>query len=344
MRFSLLITLFLIGAVAGELVRTQSSDPLSIVWKKSTPLTEPRSGYASGVIDGKLVIAGGTYWEGKPEHWIKKIYSSRTHAFDPASQTWKQLPEAPVTLGYAASTVANDRLFLFGGYTGQGINHDIFVLEKKQNRYRWARYGWFDPDRVFALALAARKSIYILGGTTCFEAYDPAGTCCTTKTATNTLMSIEVDHPERGWHERSPYPGAKRWLPATVTDGKSIWMLGGFYQESAKDPPTTFADVLRYDIERDQWESMAPLPTAAKDAQPVSALWVENRILLFTFARKVWQLDPATSTYSEVAPLPEKVSVDRFVLIGDKIIGASGESDPEGPRRRSEWTFVGTVK
>jgi Kelch motif protein len=182
-----------------------------------------------------------------------------------------------------------------------------------------------------------------LGGTTRFEAYDEAGTCCTTKTATSTLMSIEVAHPERGWHERRPYPGAKRWLPATVTDGKSIWMLGGFYQESAKDPLTTFADVLRYDIKREQWALLAPLPKAVKDAQPLTALWVRNRILVFTFARSVWQLDPATSTYSEVSPLPEKVSVDRFVLIGDHIVGASGENDPEGPHRRSEWTFIGTL-
>jgi hypothetical protein len=48
-------------------------------------------------------------------------------------------------------------------------------------------------------------------------------------------------------------------------------------------------------------------------------------------------------TYRELTPLPEKVIVDKFVLLDDRIIGAGGENEPEGPRRRSEWSFIGRL-
>jgi len=41
--------------------------------------------------------------------------------------------------------------------------------------------------------------------------------------------------------------------------------------------------------------------------------------------------------------MPEAVAVDQFFWLHDRIFGAGGESQIEGPRRRSEWTFVARV-
>ena len=35
-----------------------------LTWNLSTPMPEPRSDYAVGAMDGKLIIAGGTWWMG----------------------------------------------------------------------------------------------------------------------------------------------------------------------------------------------------------------------------------------------------------------------------------------
>ena len=72
------------------------SSPAEITWRESTPMPEPRSGYAAGALDGRLVLAGGTYWEGTKGNWTKKIFTPATHAFDPVSQQWQKLPDAPV--------------------------------------------------------------------------------------------------------------------------------------------------------------------------------------------------------------------------------------------------------
>jgi hypothetical protein len=55
----------------------------------------------------------------------------------------------------------------------------------------------------------------------------------------------------------------------------------------------------------------------------------------------VWKFDLNSQTYQDLAPLPEAASVDRYVWLNDRIIGASGENFIEPPRRRSECVFMG---
>src|ERR1700730_339118 len=50
-------------------------------------------------------------WEGTKGRWTKKVFSASTHAFDPKTQTWEKLPDAPILFGYAAYTVIDNKLF-----------------------------------------------------------------------------------------------------------------------------------------------------------------------------------------------------------------------------------------
>ena len=71
-------TLFLLGlaglcAIPGCSPASDPSAPgAKLQWKKSTPLPEPRAGHAAGLLDGKFVIAGGTWWEGEKATGPKK--------------------------------------------------------------------------------------------------------------------------------------------------------------------------------------------------------------------------------------------------------------------------------
>ena len=46
------------------IVAEQALSPFSLQWQQSDSFPEPRSGYSGDVLDGRLVIAGGTYWDG----------------------------------------------------------------------------------------------------------------------------------------------------------------------------------------------------------------------------------------------------------------------------------------
>ncbi len=310
-------------------------------WTKSTPLPEPREGYAAGVLDGKLIIAGGTYWLGEKGNWTKKLFSASTHAFDPATQKWQQLPDMPFTLGYSASTVVNNRLYVIGGYTGTEESPKVLILAKQGNEYIWKEAGKLPDTRLFAKAASIGSSIYLLGGVRQFEPTDDTGTCCTSKTATNQLMVFDTTKPDANWRQLAPYPAAAKWLFAAVADEKNIWMFGGIYSENPGDPMTRFRDVLRYNIGEGTWTTLPPLPPQVLETAPLSPLLLDDKILLMSYAKTAWQLDPQTMAYSKQSALPEEVIVDRFVWIDDLIIGAGGESKIENPHRRSPWTFVG---
>jgi N-acetylneuraminic acid mutarotase len=318
------------------------SHDVSFHWTKSTPFREATSGYAAGVIQGKFVIAGGTYWEGTANHWKKKVFSSATYLFDPTTQEWQRLANLPVPLGYPASAAVDNRLFVLGGYNGHNANREIFTLTKEGNEYVWKTFGKLPFDRIFGKAVTIGKDIYLVGGSTQFEPLDAIGTCCTSKTATNSLLVFNLARPERGWRELAPYPGATRWLFSAEGDGKAIWMFGGRYQANPKDPLQLYPEVLRYSPVDAKWKLMTYLPIDLWGTSSVTAVFADGRMLLIGSIGKTWQLDLNLLKYEELAPLPEAVEVDKFVWLANHVIGSGGEnSTDDGPRRRSESTFIG---
>ena len=336
--------LFLLSGIGLPLVlqatsRTAQCETLH--WTKSTPLPEPRAGHATGVLHGKLVIAGGTYWKGKKGNWTEKVFSARTHAFDPLTQTWEQLPDAPVPFGYAAYTVVANRLFVLGGYDGQQESQNILVLSRQGKEYVWEIFGELPTTRLFGWAGTVGSSIFLLGGVTRFEPTDEAGSCCTSTTATNRLQIFDTNTPDQGWRDLAPYPGGKRWLFSAETDGDNLWMFGGIYTANGEDPSQKFSEVLRYSVSEKAWHKLSPLPPDTLKETPLSTLFVDGKILFMSFSKTVWQLDLATQRYSKLPPLPEEAFVDRYVWLNNQIIGTGGENKIESPRRRSESTFIG---
>lgn len=118
-------------------------------------------------------------------------------------------------------------------------------------------------------------------------------------------------------------------------------MFGGIHQEKKDDPTKKFREVLRYDLAEANWKAMPPLPEGTLNTDPLTSLIINDKIVFVSFAGRVWQLDLKTLEYSELNRFPEEVFVDKFVWLNHRIIGAGGENKIEGPRRRSDWTFIG---
>ena len=127
-----------------------ASDPTApgakLHWRKSTPLPEPRAGHAAGLLDGKFVIAGGTWWEGEKGNWTQKIFSASTHAFDPETETWERLPDAPFPFGYSAYAVVENRLYVLGGFDGRQEIRKILRLSRQGDEYRVGGLRRAAPD------------------------------------------------------------------------------------------------------------------------------------------------------------------------------------------------------
>jgi N-acetylneuraminic acid mutarotase len=310
-------------------------------WSLVMPMPEPRSDYAAGVVGGKLVVAGGTFWTGSKGHWIRKHFTASVHAFDPRTQTWQKLPDLPVPLGCAGAAVAGGKLYIIGGFTGSKVNRKIFVLEKRQADYVWSDVGEVPFDRVYPRVVAVGAALYLLGGTRRFEPRDPTGTCCASGTATRDFMLLDTNHLANGWHNLPPYPGPLRFYFSAETDGRAVWMFSGIYQASPQDVIHTYDDVSRYDISSGKWDNTHKLPQVSKETNPPSPVFVGDGIVLVNDFQTVWKLDTQTQTYLTLTPLPRAAAVDKFIWLNDQIIGASGENFIDPPRRRSEWVFAG---
>lgn len=335
-------------SVASGMVCHPSASPSGeclLRWTESTPMPESTSDYAAGVLDRRLVIAGGDYWEGSSGQWTRKLFSSKVWAFNPVLQVWQRLPNLPVPLSEAASVVIGRRLFVLGGYTGREVNRTIYTLTQSPRGYVWRYFGAFPFNRVTAVAVGVGTRIYVLGGLTKFEAQDTKGTCCNTRTATNSFMVLDASHPKKGWRQLPPLPGPRRFFFTAVANKKAIWIFGGRYQSKTEGPIENFSRlVFRYDIAKARWQAMKPLPAESPTADPPSPVRVGGKILLITNTKTAWQLDPETKQYRVLPAFPKAVLVDKFVWFDNRVIGAGGESIPEGPRRRSDSTFIGQCR
>ena len=215
-------TLFLLGlaglcAIPGCSPASDPSAPgTKLQWRKSTPLPEPRAGHAAGLLDGKFVIAGGTWWEGEKGNWTQKIFSASTHAFDPDTESWERLPDAPFPFGYAAYTVVENRLYVLGRLRRPaGEPQDPEVIPKG---------GWLP---VGGLRRAARDPPVRMGGQLRgFPVPAGRGGALRTHRRDGHLLHLQDGHQPA---ERPGHGLSRKGLAGTVTLSrqKTLALLGG---------------------------------------------------------------------------------------------------------------------
>lgn len=329
-----------VAALAAGLPLASLSAASLVTWRESTPAPEPRAGYAAGVIGGKLILVGGTYWEGEKGNWTKKVFAAAADAFDPQKQTWEKLADCPVTLGYPACTQVGETIYVLGGLQNGEASSAIRTLKKTGAKYEWRAEGALPEPRLFAAAVTIGRTIYVVGGARQFEPFDAIGTCCTTNTVTATVWAFDTANPAKGWKTLAPVPGGLRWQLKAVTDGTDIFVFGGSFQAKQGDPVKKLKEVLRYEVAKDSWTTAGEMPESMQGSALVPA-----RGLFFLLGSKnqVMTFDPKTTKFAPADPLPRDVYVDYFAWIDPFLVGATGETAVESPRRRSPWTFIGRL-
>ncbi len=128
------------------------------VWEEIAPLPTPRFALEAVVMDGKIVTFGGVAFT--PEGFNN---FSHLEIYDPASNSWSQ-PELhlPWTAAGAGACIADDKLFIFGGYSGDGISDHAACYDPASGEWQLLPPI---PQPLAAMGVAAiGKSIYLLGG------------------------------------------------------------------------------------------------------------------------------------------------------------------------------------
>jgi len=234
----------------------------------SLPGQLKRGGHVGGIVDGKVIIAGGTDWslDKKTKSWLKNTAVFR-------DGNWKLGPDLPRPVAYSMYAYDDQGVYVAGGTSnGKSDLTDAYNLRSLKKGSRWQSL----PPLPVAVAYGAGA---ILNG----KFYVACGSIDTVKT--NRMWVLDVNTKGSSWHECVPVPGVGRILPALVGAGKYLYLLGGLSNVS---PLTPLKEVYRYDPQKDQWVRLPDLPL---DGYAWSAGSIDDSHLLVT-GRAYGKVDP----------------------------------------------------
>ena len=246
-------------------------------WTAGTPLADPRTEVAAAPLHGEVVVVGGFRADGSN--------SGRVDAYSPVSDSWRRLPDLPVTVDHAAAASYRGRLYVVGGY---GVNRRPLRAAFVFDGTRWRRLP--APPEARAAAAAATTAagrLYVVGGrseaglavttlvldlrterwsrlagTTPREhlaaaalgglVYAVAGRKAGYDTNTRTVEML--DPRSRRWRTLPPIPSSRGGTGAAAIAGRIV-SVGG------EEPAGTIADVWAYNVRARRWSRLPDLPT-----------------------------------------------------------------------------------
>jgi dihydrodipicolinate synthase/N-acetylneuraminate lyase len=201
----------------------------------SLPENLSRGGHIGGVVEGKVIIAGGNTWSKDKitKSWLKD-------AAILSNDKWIAGPVLPNPVAYSMYA-SDDSGVYFAGGTDDGKS-------TLQNAYRLnsLKEGWKPLPKLpiginSGAGAIVNSKFYVAGGST-------GGA------STNKMFALDLKNVNSPWREVEPFPGSARMFPSLVASGKYLYLLGGMLDGLALN------DAYRYDPESNKWTKLADLP------------------------------------------------------------------------------------
>ncbi|XP_055335694.1 kelch-like protein diablo [Paramacrobiotus metropolitanus] len=157
-------------------------NPTTNEWQEVAPVQVRRSCHGVAALNGRIYAAGGCHLDVNDE--FTKL--SSVECFDPQTNSWQFVAALPVALDDVAMVAFKDRLYLFGGDSGESeavprLSNKLFCYDPVLNA--WSELADMPTARRWCSACISPSGlIYLMGGDVgepekcvrCTEAYDPA--------------------------------------------------------------------------------------------------------------------------------------------------------------------------
>jgi N-acetylneuraminic acid mutarotase len=247
-------------------------------WQRHAPVPEPRTEVAAGVARGEIVVVGGFVASGGN--------SARVDAYSIERNTWRRLPDLPVSVDHAAGASANGNIYVVGGYgADRAPLKGTFVLGQDET---WRQLAPLPDARAAAAAAIARGKLYVLGGVDGRRSLARVAFALDLRTGrwaripgpgprehlaaaasgtrvfalggrsagidTNSALFEAYDPAKRRWTRLAPVPQARGGTGATLVNGRIV-SIGG------ERPQGTIRSVYAYDLKTRRWRRLADLPS-----------------------------------------------------------------------------------
>lgn len=286
------------------------------------------SALCAGVIDGKIMIAGGCNFPDVPAaDGGKKVFYQDVYVAPLTGDTvfkWKKIGELPEAAAYGVTISTEKGLICVGGTTATQSLSDVFLLSLHEDTLKTDILPSL-PVTIDNMAGALLEhSVYIIGGNV-------------NGIPSSKVYSLDLRDIAKGWQQETDIPGEPRVQPVCVAQAGKLYVWGGFAPAVGEHSASLTVNGYMYAPETKVWTPVAtPRDIEGNDVSlggGVGAPFGEGLILCAGGVNKDIFLKALQGIYAGKEYLSHPVEWYRF---NDNLMLYHPQTD--------EWTILGKYK
>ena len=269
-----------------------------------------------GMIDGSVVMFGGTNWENNTKQWLDEIWS-----YHEKKMTWLERGRLPHPMAYAAAGSTDRGIYFVGGSDGTNALQDISLLDADFNVNRMA---CISQRFVYSGAVLTDSEFFILSGTP--DASDLGGL---------TGQFFVIDTLSGRTRQLPDYPGGKLALTALAMLDGFGYAFGGSFFQSPEKVAVNVNSAFAFSIRKGEWNEIKSYPFPVRG---VAACALNDRYIFLGggyktdssssasegFTDKAYLYDVKENAYIKTEPVPLP-TVGHLVKAGKYLYWLGGE-------------------
>jgi len=289
-------------------------------WKVLTPLPD-KVGYAgmfAGVIDGRLVVGGGSQFPDRPL-WLdgQKTFSDRIFILSDLDGRWSEAPvKLPRPMAHFAVAAAPEVIYLAGGCDEKGSLREVYAIKAAPGASLGIqRLPDLPEPTAYAAAVVTNGRLYVAGGQTLLGS----------RSASAAVASLDLTELEKGWRHEPDLPGGGTFIGTMAAQGKDVFFIGGVGFD-ANGKSVQSPGLWQLDSQTQSWVTLPEMPEPRVGAVSPSPVLEGGRIFVIGgyaaafpgerrehpgFSRQTFVYLIAQKTWENGPKLPHLPPVDR---------------------------------
>ncbi|MCF3109648.1 galactose oxidase [Niabella sp. CC-SYL272] len=218
---------------------------------KALPDSTGFAGSFAGLINDRLIVAGGSNFPGGGAPWLgsKKVWYDPVFLLETKTASWKKIGNLPRPLGYGVSVSLPEGLLCIGGSNAGGHRSEVLLLQLKNGILQTDTLQPLPQPLANTCGVLVRNKIYVAGGITAPDA----------KTTSSAFYELDLSKGVRAaqWKELPTWPGPSRMLGIAAAVGDFFYLFSG--TELINGQRIYLRDAYRFS-EQAGWAKIAALP------------------------------------------------------------------------------------
>lgn len=231
-----LLTTMALSEIACICPSRQFADP-SIT--EAPCLPRGRGGHAAGVVNGQVVVVGGTDWslDHAEKFWLRDSIVL-------IDGFWQPGPSLPHPVAYTMYASDRTGLYMAGGTDGTTDLNTVYYLADAQNSV-WKQLASLPSAMVSGSGAILNGKFYVTCG-------------WNNQKLSNSMWVLDIRDPKARWQPCRSLPGAERAFPALAACGNYLYLLGGMSPNG--NSLNVLQDFYQYSPKNDVWVRLKDLP------------------------------------------------------------------------------------